>query len=103
MTTDRGSPGAGFYLTIVAVVALAYPVSLGPTCWVSSRTGVGAAVVDVVYRPISLAADFSPTDAWSFVQWYSRVGAAPGWYWSTERTWHHDPGWEIIDTREVVR
>ena len=89
MTTDRNSPGAGFWLTIVAVVALAYPVSLGPSCWVSSRRGVGASVVSVVYRPMLVAADVSPRPAWDFIRWYSEVGAAPSWQWIESKSWEH--------------
>jgi hypothetical protein len=89
MSTDRGSPGAGFFLTVAAVVALLYPASLGPSCWVSSRSGGGAYAVSVVYHPMLVAADVSPRPAWDFIRWYSEVGAAPSWQWMESKTWEH--------------
>ena len=35
---DRKKPGVAFWTTVVVVMALvAYPVSFGPACWISSR------------------------------------------------------------------
>jgi hypothetical protein len=67
----------------VALVAVlvGYPLSFGPACWISSRANAGETGVSIVYRPV----------AWGMpriefvgaaVDWYSRVIAAPGWYWS---------------------
>ena len=51
--TDRKKPGWAFWATVVVVVALvAYPLSFGPACWISSRTGRGARVVSAAYQPI---------------------------------------------------
>jgi hypothetical protein len=89
----HGATGA-WAAGILVVILVGYPVSLGPSCWVSSRTGVGTSVVDVAYRPMLLAADRGPTSIWRCVQWYSKVGAPSGWVWS-EKGWHYDPFWEI--------
>src|SRR6516165_4503886 len=49
--------GIGFWVAIPTVAVLAYPVLLGPCCWISSRTGYGASAVSVIYRPVLLAVD----------------------------------------------
>ena len=51
--TDRKKPGVAFWATVVVVVVLvAYPLSFGPACWISSRTGRGAPMVSAAYQPI---------------------------------------------------
>src|SRR5262245_32809876 len=97
MSTDRSTAGASFWLTIAAVTCLAYPASLGPSCWVTSRTGVGTSVVAAVYRPILLVADGLPLGVWKKIQRYSRVGAPPGWSWWADKSWHHSSGLESLE------
>jgi len=103
MSADRTKPGASFWLTIVAVACLAWPASLGPSCWVTSRTGVGSSVVDVVYSPILLAAEAFPNCVSVVVERYSSVGAARGWEWV--QWWHtatgESQGWHW--RRDLVR
>ena len=53
MKTDRKQPGVAFWATVVVFAALAYPISFGPACWITSRTNIGARMVAVVYRPIT--------------------------------------------------
>jgi hypothetical protein len=36
-------------------VLLVYPLSFGPACWISSRTGRGFAAVNMVYQPLMKA------------------------------------------------
>jgi len=99
MSTDHSKPGASFWLTIVAVACLAYPVSLGASCWFSSRAGVGSSVVDTVYRPILRAAEAFPNSVSKVVERYSTLGAAPGWAWmqytGASGGWH----WEDLMMR----
>ncbi len=102
MSTDRTSLGASFWVTVAAVALLAYPASLGPSCWVSSRTGVGVPVVDIIYRPILRATDNCPQSVLRIIQSYSAFGAAPEWGWvrwetagRAEVDWHWEefPRW----------
>jgi hypothetical protein len=79
--------GGAFWCIVALTIPVAYVVSLGPSCWVSSRTGVGTSVVDVVYRPILLAADACPMPGWKAIQWYSKVGAPPDWFSTKAHYW----------------
>jgi hypothetical protein len=82
MTPSPNKPGVVFWATVVAVVALvAYPLSLGPACWISSRTNTGAGAVTTVYKPITWISDRSPDLLRNAVHWYSSVGAAHFWRW----------------------
>ena len=49
---DRTKPGVPFWATVVVVVALLYPISFGPACWLASRTGIGASALPAIYRPV---------------------------------------------------
>ena len=52
--SDRKKPGVAFWATVVVLVALVgYPLSLGPACWLASRTNVGSQFVSALYRPIT--------------------------------------------------
>ncbi len=53
MASDRKKPGVAFWTTVVAVVVLvAYPLSIGPAFWITSRTGFGGDAVSVLYQPV---------------------------------------------------
>jgi hypothetical protein len=85
MTSDCKKPGMAFWATVVVVVALvAYPLSFGPACWVTSRLDAGAGILPAVYRPIigTLSPDWD-TDSRlnAAIFWYANFGAARGWYW----------------------
>jgi hypothetical protein len=51
--TDRKKPGEAFWATVVIVCLAIYVASLGPACWISSRTNVGAPMVSAIYRPMT--------------------------------------------------
>ena len=81
MTEERKRPGVAFWSTIVVVVALAYPLSAGPACWVSSRWGDGT-VVSKLYEPLANIA-FADDDgalAKIFI-WYSMLLADSRYEW----------------------
>jgi hypothetical protein len=60
------------------VVLAAYPLSLGPACWISSLTGRGNGAVSAIYEPLIFD---GPKFASRGFQWYSQWGAEKGWYW----------------------
>ena len=67
-----------------AVVALiiAYPALLGPSCWLSSRTGRGREVVSGVYSPfLRLCHAYELQRFCEVLLWYSGCGAADCWHW----------------------
>jgi hypothetical protein len=61
-----------------AVALMAYPLLLGPACWMSSHTGRGAEIVSVIYEPLIFD---GPEFAGCGLQWYSQLAAAKGWHW----------------------
>ena len=107
--TDRRKPGAAFWATVVVVVVLvAYPLSFGPACWVTSRTTYGAKLIPLLYYPIvtQMSVDVDDLAYWhirvvdlgmaritptikprkSIIDWYSRLAAAEGSGWQCEFT-----------------
>src|SRR5262245_25984190 len=84
--TDRKKPTAGFWTVALVVVLVGYPLSFGPACWVTSRTGFGASVIPTIYRPM--------TWAWrnggvhralgKTLDRYCSFGAADGWGWTVD-------------------
>jgi hypothetical protein len=78
--TDRKKPGVAFSATVGLVVLLAYPVSFGPACWITSQMSVGAETVSVMYRPIIRAASHNESIL-TALQRYSRFGSRSNWAW----------------------
>lgn len=77
---ERKKPGWAFLLTIAFVgLPLLYVVSFGPACWVSSRMGRGAFVVDVAFQPIMRLAYRGPAPISGMLKWYTELGAAEHW------------------------
>jgi hypothetical protein len=103
MTAARQKPGVAFWATVVVVLALVYPVSFGPACWISSHTGTAASMIPTAYKPI--VATFGDAHAnepgaiGEWLMWYSMVGARNGWTWMP---WiiendARSAGWDWID------
>ena len=74
MTETRTKAGFGFWAIALLAIALLYPLSFGPACWITERTGSSAAVVSDVYQPILQAASRGPSCVGGSVMWYSRLG-----------------------------
>src|SRR4051812_6264463 len=93
--TDRKKPGVAFWATVVMVVALmAYPLSVGPACWISSRMGGGECnFVSRLYAPVFSACRRCPKSIMKFARWYSEVGAEASWKW-------HFNYWRMTDGTE---
>ena len=90
MTDTRKRPGVGFWAAVAVAVVLAYPLLLGPCCWLSSRLDSGAGLVSVIYRPAIriLFRARNPTVMQTAITWYAEVGAAAGWNWTPGMTIH---------------
>jgi len=78
---DRKKPGVAFWATMVVVcLPIAYLLSFGPVCWISSHAGLGHFTLPRVYRPILEAMSSSRNVAHLF-NWYAKAGARSGWSW----------------------
>jgi hypothetical protein len=74
-------PTAGLWLAVALVVMLvAYPLSFGPACWISSRTNTAASAIPIAYRPIVWCMAHN-RGLGKVVNWYSELGAGRGWQW----------------------
>jgi hypothetical protein len=91
---------------LAAVLLVGLPMmyvgSFGPACWLSSRGEHGAALLPLVYRPITwgLSGDAeSESVIHDAIQWYACAGAAsPHWWWSLNRySGEPSPRWEWED------
>src|SRR5262245_29364126 len=78
--TDRNKPGVAFWATVVVVVVLvAYPLSFGPACWITSRVyASGEPVVTnramFVYLPFGKAILHAPGAGYSsLLIWWIQV------------------------------
>src|SRR5258708_18793954 len=53
MIEQLKKPGVAFWATVVVVgVLIGYPLSFGPACWTSSRTGFALRSLPTIYHPI---------------------------------------------------
>jgi hypothetical protein len=107
--TDRKKPGMAFWATVAVVAVLAYPLSFGPVCWITSRTGVSSIAIPTIYRPM-IAAMAGPEypearrmmaglhggrvyayPPEGMLEAYSRLFSADGWRWRTwaDFDWRH--------------
>jgi len=86
MTDERKRP-ARFWVAVTVAVLLAYPAFLGPCCWLSSRTGLGAGFVSSVYKPIFRQfpvvyfGEHDRPPMLKMLTWYSELWAMDGWSW----------------------
>ena len=78
--TDHKKPGVAFWATVMLTVLVLYVLSIGPACWISSRTDAGGSTLSVVYRPLTWGMSRSERIA-DAVSWYSKLGAADDWGW----------------------
>ena len=80
--SDRKKPGVACWIVVALIAVLVgYPLSFGPACWISSRTTLGADWLPCGYRPVISGLNLKPTRLAAAIQWYARLGAAPGWQW----------------------
>jgi len=96
--TCRKKPGVPFRATVVVAVALVvYPVSFGPACWISQRTGFGGRPIVAIYRPFFSRMLDERSHIRDPLLWYSRLGIASDVWpllnddrliWFSEGPWH---------------
>ena len=80
MSEPKKKPGAAFWATVVvAVVLAAYPLSVGPACWISSHTGCGANFVSIVFQPVFRVWWNGPKPFDQLIAKYATVFAADRW------------------------
>jgi hypothetical protein len=90
--TDRKKPGVAFWATMVVVVVLvAYPLSFGPACWISSRVQPSGRVVSVIYSPVIWTWHRSSPWAHSAIAQYVGMGIA------TNKMVIYGGGWPTIE------
>lgn len=115
MTPSHKNPGLAFWATVALVVVLLYVASIGPACWIVSRTGIGQKALPAIYRPVTIAMTvddteatlrkrltpgplscgpgtatlyFYPSDAMSR---YAELFAARGWHWRLSADFEYQP------------
>jgi hypothetical protein len=83
MTSDRKKPGVAFWVTVVVVVTLvAYPLSFGPACWITSRLNFGGQAIPHVYAPIMGIMRNGPRPIVGWLNWYVALGSDQRWRFS---------------------
>jgi hypothetical protein len=79
MTSDRGKPSAGFWMTVALVVVLglmAYPLSTGPAEWMRDHGLLSEGIVDALdwfYSPLPWTYDHSPAFIQRAIRWYGSL------------------------------
>jgi hypothetical protein len=96
--TDPKKSGVAFWATVVLLALfVAYPLSFGPACWLVSRANAGADWLPFCYGPIISGLAMKPTRLSGTIQWYSRLGAAPGWEWVPDGIPISDDEWLAVE------
>ena len=80
--TDRKKPGVAFWATVALVAVLAYPLSLGPACWLARRKVIPNSVITKGYMPVIGIYYYGPKSLSRAVGWYA--GFVPGRYTTLE-------------------
>jgi hypothetical protein len=101
MSDKQKTSGMAFWATVVLVVVLlAYPLSFGPACWMTSRMAGPTRMLPIVYRPILWVMGSCPHMSQIFCD-YARFGTQKelNWNWSNWRSgssstwvWEARPG-----------
>src|SRR5580765_4671262 len=79
--TGHNKSGVVFWSAVVATLALAYLLSFGPVCWITSRANRGVEHLPLVYRPILSCWETSPILVQKAIRFYALVGSPTGWEW----------------------
>ena len=71
--TDRKKPGLAFWASVVLVVVLAYPLSIGPSCWALNLLGNPRWMISLYqrfYSPIIWINKNGPQPIHEAIEWY---------------------------------
>jgi len=84
---------AGFWITVILLVVLvAYPLSFGPACWITSRASLPGEWLVLVYRPMIWALETGLESGsgilFDVTFWYSMLGSSRDWSWITDGSGH---------------
>ena len=83
--SDCKKPTAGFGITIATVVLLAYPLSVGPACWMNTRGWLPDHDWLVrIYSPVLCVAGYNETRLGAMLNWYMNFGVPDGEFGSVE-------------------
>ncbi len=82
MTENHKKPRGGFWVTVgLLVIAVGYPLSLGPACWGTSRLEMNGAFVTIPYRPVIWAWQRGPLPMQRAIESYTYLCANQNWTW----------------------
>src|SRR5690242_6006471 len=79
--TERSKPCVTFWSAVVAALGLAYLLSFGPACWITSRAKRGVEHLPFIYRPVLSCWEATPILVQKAIRFYALVGSAEGWEW----------------------
>ena len=74
MDREHKMPGEAFWTVVIVVVALAYPISFGPACWLTDRGFVDSADSGRLDRPILQVCVRDSGRLSAAVRWYGLLG-----------------------------
>jgi hypothetical protein len=84
MTPSHKKPGVAFWATVgLVVVLVAYPLSFGPACWLTSQSADGdytardCAWGMIAYWPLGRIA-LSTSPVGTAMKWWTALGLRPG-------------------------
>jgi hypothetical protein len=81
LSTGPKKPGAAFWATVVvAVLLIAYPLSMGPACWIVNQEWCPSAGQDAypfVYLPIYVLYFNGPQPVQGAIEWYGELWVSP--------------------------
>lgn len=84
MVSDQPSKPAGKnLLAVVLLLAVMYPLSLGPVCWTMARVHVGwrqprlASAISRFYAPLAPSIIYGPVVVQTPMRWWIGVGMLP--------------------------
>jgi len=82
MNEDRKKPGVAFWATVVVVAVLvAYPLSIGPACWVADHSWIGKEIVAMIYTPAIWCSANGPAPIAAAVNWWAHLYCKNEWNW----------------------
>ncbi len=72
--TSGKKPGIAFWATVVLVLVLAYPLSFGPACWITSRAEWLQPAFEYAFWPLVWAANRTTPASWDLLRPYATCG-----------------------------